>query len=103
MIHNDLYNLAKKLFPICRSITGQGVRDTLKILNEVCELQIKEVSSGYKAFDWVIPQEWEINDAYIIDPNGVKIVDFKKNNLHVVGYSIPIDIELSLEELNRLI
>lgn len=101
MIHNDLYNLAKKLFPICRSITGQGVRDTLKILNEVCELQIKEVSSGYKAFDWVIPQEWEISDAYIIDPNGVKIVDFKKNNLHVVGYSIPIDIELSLEELKK--
>jgi aminopeptidase-like protein len=101
LIHNDLYNLAKKLFPICRSITGQGVRDTLKILNEVCELQIKEVSSGYKAFDWVIPQEWEISDAYIIDPNGVKIVDFKKNNLHVVGYSIPIDIELSLEELKK--
>ncbi|EJL2203304.1 DUF2172 domain-containing protein, partial [Escherichia coli] len=85
-----------------RSLTGDGVRDTLNILKEyIPELSIYEVPSGTKVFDWVIPKEWRIKDAYIITPDGDKICDFKQNNLHVVGYSIPINKSLSLTELNN--
>ena len=91
---------AKLLFPICRSLTGNGVRQTLESIKEkVPELLIYEVPSGTHAFDWEVPKEWNVKDAYIIDPNGRKIVDFKVNNLHVVGYSLPIDREITLEEL----
>ena len=84
-----MINLAKKLFPICRSLTGNGNRETLKILKkEVKELKIHEVPSGKKFYDWKIPLEWNISDAYI-KSNGKKIIDFKNNNLHVMGYSQP--------------
>nr|WP_263326539.1 DUF4910 domain-containing protein [Neobacillus sp. Marseille-Q6967] len=96
-----MYNLTKDLFPICRSITGNGVRDTLKILQTIIPLKIIEIPTGKKVFDWTIPKEWNIRDAYILDTEGNKIVDFKKNNLHVVGYSIPIDTVLSLDELQK--
>lgn len=98
-----MYNLATKLFPICRSITGQGFRDSLDILNAELGgiMQIHEVASGSKAFDWVVPDEWNINDAYIITPNGDKICDFKQNNLHVVGYSQAVSEEIGLDELNE--
>jgi len=99
-IPNLLYELCKTLYPIPRSITGNGVRKSLKIIQEIIpELKINEVPSGTKVFDWKIPLEWNIEDAFIIDPDGNKIVSFKDNNLHVVGYSIPIDKHLSLEEL----
>jgi len=95
-----MHDLATELFPICRSITGNGVRQTLAIIKrELPELQIFEVPSGTRCFDWVIPNEWNIRDAYIIDPNGEKIVDFKQSNLHVVGYSVPIDGTFSLKAL----
>ena len=97
-----IYDLASYLFPICRSITGDGVRETLRIVRSyVPGLQLHEVPTGTKVFDWVVPREWNIVDGYIIDPNGVKIVDFQENNLHVVGYSIPVDDVFSLEELQK--
>ncbi|EAK9946132.1 DUF4910 domain-containing protein [Campylobacter lari] len=99
-----MYALAEKLFPICRSITGEGFRQSLKILDEAMGkdvLQIHSIASGSKVFDWEVPAEWEINDAYIITPNGEKICDFKQNNLHVLNYSIGIDTELDLASLQE--
>ena len=95
------YSLARqKLFPICRSLTGYGIRKTLKIIkNEFPKLKIYNVPSGTKVFDWNIPPEWNIKDAYILDKNNKKIVDFKNNNLHLVGYSIPINKFFSKKEL----
>ena len=79
-IANEMYMWAVDLFPICRSITGDGVRQTLHYLsNKVDGLTIKDVPSGYKAFDWVVPEEWNINDAYIENEKGEILVDFKKN------------------------
>src|SRR5215469_6861351 len=93
-----LHKLASRLFPICRSITGNGVRQTLTILNEYLpELRIHEVPSGTKCFDWTIPDEWNIRDAFIQGPDGEKIVNFADSNLHVVGYSVPIDIRINLD------
>ena len=96
---NELYNLIKRLYPICRSITGDGVRETLQIIREFIPIQINEVASGTKVFDWTIPAEWNIKDAYIKNAWGEKIVDFKKLNLHVLNYSIPIDEKMGLEKL----
>lgn len=95
------YNLGKnELFPICRSITGNGVRKTLKIIKKYFpKLKVYEVPSGTKVFDWNVPPEWNINDAYVIDKNNKKIIDFKKNNLHLVGYSMPINKILTKKKL----
>ena len=88
---NRLYGWAEDLFPICRSISGQGVRQSLKYLKKILpELKITTTNSGSKVYDWTVPDEWEIKDAYIKNKDGKKIVDFKKNNLHVLGYSSPI-------------
>jgi aminopeptidase-like protein len=101
-IANEMYCWAEDLFPICRSITGDGVRETLQYFQKILpELKIYEVPSGTQAFDWTVPNEWNIQNAYIIDPEGNKIIDFKINNLHVVGYSTPIDTTISLEELQE--
>ena len=100
----DMHNLCQKLFPICRSLTGDGFRESLTTLkNELglVNLQVFEVPTGTKCFDWEVPKEWNIRDAYVIDPNGKKICDFKVSNLHVVGYSTPIDQDISLEELQE--
>ena len=95
-----IYQLAVELFPICRSLTGPGVHQTLNILKrEVEELKVYEIPTGTKAFDWTVPQEWSINDAYIMDSEGNRVVDFKKSNLHVISYSIPVDTTMTLEEL----
>lgn len=96
-----LENYFDRLFPICRSITGNGVRESLKILSEVIPLNIYEVPSGTQVFDWIVPKEWNINDAYIITPEGKKICDFKQHNLHVVNYSTPIHKKISFEELKK--
>lgn len=102
MIGNKIYSLATKLWGINRSITGDGVRQTLSILKEICpSLNIFEVYSGTKVFDWVIPKEWKVRDAYITSPSGKRICQFKENNLHLVGYSIPIKTALNFDELNR--
>ncbi len=102
----QIYRLAEKLFPICRSITGDGVRKTLAILAEYIEeyeteykLKTYQVPSGTKVFDWVVPKEWRIREAWIEYETGERIIDFKDHNLHVVGYSTPIDKWVSLEEL----
>lgn len=97
----ELYNLIRRLYPICRSITGNGVRETLKIIKEYIPLEIYEVPSGTKVFDWIIPKEWNIKDAYIKDSKGNKIIDFKESNLHVLNYSIPINEKLKLAELKE--
>jgi len=102
LIGKEIYSLAKKLFPINRSITGEGVRETLKIISKIIpSIRIKKVASGTKVYDWIIPQEWQIEEAFIICPGGKKICDFKKNNLHLVGYSIPVNKILSLNDLQE--
>ena len=99
-----MYQLAKELFPICRSITGDGVRQTLQRLKkEYPGLQIIEVPSGTQVFDWTVPKEWNINEAYIEGSDGRRIVDFHENNLHVVGYSLPLDCYIPLHELTKMI
>ena len=96
---SQMYNLARRLFPICRSITGTGVRETLRILQEYIPLVTYEVPTGTPVFDWIVPKEWNIKDAWIADSQGNKIVEFSKNNLHVIGYAIPVDKKVSLSEL----
>jgi aminopeptidase-like protein len=90
-----------RLWPICRSITGDGLRESLGIISELAPLQITEVPTGTEVFDWVIPKEWNIRDAYILTPEGKKICDFKVNNLHVVNYSVPVDQEIGFDELEK--
>ncbi|WMS89944.1 DUF4910 domain-containing protein [Pseudoalteromonas sp. HL-AS1] len=102
MIGNEIHQLAKELWPICRSITGNGVRETLSIIKQhLPDLKTFEVPTGTQCFDWTVPKEWNIRDAFVIDPDGNKIIDFKISNLHVVGYSIPVNKRLSLEELKE--
>ena len=100
-IGKNMHDLMKKLFPICRSITGNGVRQTLLIIKEKIPLEIIEVPSGTKVFDWTVPKEWNIKDAYIKNSEGKKIINFKKSNLHVVNYSIPFKKKLPLEKLKK--
>lgn len=98
----EMYSWATELFPICRSITGDGTRTTLRYLqNLIPELVVREVPSGTAAFDWTVPDEWNIRDAYVADENGRRVIDFQRSNLHVVGYSEPVDEWLSLEDLQR--
>lgn len=99
-ISNNMYSLVKELFPICRSITGDGVRKTLRIIQrEIPELKIFEVPTGTKVFDWIVPKEWNIKGGYIETLEGKKIIDFADTNLHIMGYSLPIDKIVSREEL----
>lgn len=98
-IGKELYRLVEELYPLCRSITGHGVRETLTILQSHIPLTIHEVPSGTQVFDWQVPKEWNIRDAYIKNRRGERVIDFRQSNLHVVGYSIPIRQTLSLDEL----
>jgi len=97
----DMYAFASELFPICRSITGNGLRQTLAKVGERIPLQISEVASGTPVFDWTVPREWNIRQAYIQEPGGKRIVDFERNNLHVLNYSSPIHKKLALNELKQ--
>lgn len=99
-----MYELAKELFPIPRSITGQGFRDSLEILNKTLGggiIKFHSIKSGTKVFDWIVPDEWNVKEAYILTPEGEKICDFKKHNLHLVNYSEAINKEIELEELQK--
>jgi aminopeptidase-like protein len=95
----EIFHLIERLYPICRSITGDGVRQTLRILQEYIPLTIREVPSGTRVFDWAVPKEWNIKDAYIKNSKGEKLVDFQKSNLHVLNYSRPVHKKVSLDEL----
>lgn len=97
----SMHRFISELYPICRSITGNGVRETLNRILERIPLTICEVPSGLKVFDWTIPLEWNIRDAYIKNSAGERVVDFRVSNLHVVGYSVPVHARLSLSELKE--
>ncbi|MBA2707978.1 MAG: DUF4910 domain-containing protein, partial [Gemmatimonadaceae bacterium] len=94
-----MHALAAELFPICRSITGNGVRATLRELGKRIPLELHEVASGTQVLDWTIPEEWNIEDAYIATSEGRRVVDFRASNLHVVGYSEPMRAKMTLAEL----
>ena len=100
-VEKELFSLMETLFPICRSITGNGVRQTLKILKNNINLNIIEVPSGTKVFDWKIPNEWNVKDAYVKDSNGKRIIDFKKSNIHLLNYSVPINKKITSKSLKK--
>lgn len=98
-LNDEANELFKELFPICRSITGDGVRQSLSRLQEVISFEMREITSGTVCYDWVIPDEWNIRDAYIMDSQKNKIIDFSKSNIHIVSYSSSIDKKMSFKEL----
>ena len=102
MIGKQIHNFAKELFPIDRSITGDGLRKTLqKISEHIPSMKINSVQSGAKVFDWIVPKEWNVKEAYIITPDGEKICDFTINNLHLVGYSMPFKGNIEFDQLKN--
>jgi aminopeptidase-like protein len=96
-----LHQLVAELYPICRSITGDGVRRTLGIVGRELDLQVHEVPSGTQVFDWTVPREWNIRDAWVADADGRRVIDFRDSNLHVVSYSVPVRATMPLAELKR--
>ncbi|HVY03018.1 MAG TPA: DUF4910 domain-containing protein, partial [Caulobacterales bacterium] len=95
-----MHDLARRLWPLNRSITGEGTRQTLRILREICPaMTLHEAPSGTAAFDWTVPDEWNVRAAYIVGPDGERFCDFAENNLHLVGYSVPVDEEMDLAAL----
>ena len=100
-VGEEMYRLIEDLYPICRSITGDGVRQTLRILGEHIPLEVHEVVSGTPVFDWVVPKEWNIRDAYVKNAAGERVIDFREHNLHVLNYSVPVKKTVSLAELRE--
>ncbi len=100
-IGGELHRFAAELYPMCRSITGDGIRATLARIRQRIPLQISEVPTGTEVFDWTVPQEWNIRDAYIMDASGRRVVDFQRSNLHVVNYSAPVRATMPLSELKQ--
>lgn len=98
-VGDDLHRLMADLYPICRSLTGNGVRETLKIIKRLVPLEIHEVASGRKVFDWTVPKEWNIADGYVKNSKGERVIDFQRTNLHVMSYSIPVRAKMGLQEL----
>ena len=98
-VGHELHDRIRRLYPICRSITGNGLRESLRAVAEEIDLRTTEVPSGTKVFDWTVPKEWNIRDAYIRDRHGTRRVDFRASNLHVMSYSVPVDRRMSLESL----
>jgi aminopeptidase-like protein len=97
----EMYSLISKLYPICRSITGNGVRETLAILQHYIPLEVHEVPTGTQVFDWTVPKEWNVRDAYVKNHRGEKVIDFQISNLHLVSYSSPIHRTMPLSELKE--
>ncbi|MEU5193869.1 DUF4910 domain-containing protein [Streptomyces scabiei] len=100
-VGEEMHALVERLYPLCRSITGDGVRATLDIVGEYIPLQVHEVPTGTQVLDWTVPQEWNIRDAYIADATGRRVVDFAASSLHVLGYSVPVSATLPLAELRE--
>lgn len=98
-IGHQIYALIRELYPICRSITGDGFRETLNRLQRFIPVTMHEVPSGTQVFDWTVPLEWNIQDAYVKNSRGERVIDFHKSNLHVLNYSVPVHQKMSLEEL----
>jgi len=100
-IGQEIYRLIENLYPICRSITGDGFRTSMRILKDQIPLELHEVPSGTQVFDWVVPQEWNIRDAYVMNSRGEKVIDFQKSNLHILNYSVPFQGKVKLAELKE--
>jgi aminopeptidase-like protein len=100
-VGDEMYRLICQLYPLCRSISGNGVRDTLRTVERHIPLKVHEIPTGTQVLDWTIPNEWNIKDAYIMNSKGEKLVDFVNSNLHVVGYSVPVKKRVSFEELKK--
>jgi len=98
---NEMYRLVEELYPICRSITGNGVRKTLERIGRIIPLEIHEVPTGTQVFDWTVPREWNIDEAFIEDSNGTRLIDFRDHSLHVVSYSVPVDRMCDWDELEQ--
>jgi aminopeptidase-like protein len=96
-----MHDLIARLYPICRSITGDGVRETLAVLGEQIPLEVHEVPSGTQVFDWQVPREWNIRDGYVASASGERVIDFRNSSLHVVGYSLPVRKKVKLKELKE--
>ncbi|MGY5107004.1 DUF4910 domain-containing protein, partial [Streptomyces sp. 900105245] len=95
----QMHELVERMYPLCRSITGDGVRATLAIVGEYIPLDVHEVPTGTQVLDWTVPQEWNIRDAHIADASGKRVVDFAASSLHVLGYSVPVSATMPLSEL----
>jgi aminopeptidase-like protein len=100
-VGEELYKLVAELYPICRSITGDGVRRTLEIVGREIDLEVHEVPSGTQVLDWTVPREWNIRDAWVADAAGERVIDFQASNLHVMSYSVPVRATVPLAELKR--
>ncbi len=96
-----MLHLIAELYPICRSITGDGLRETLRLLQRQIPLELREVPTGTQVFDWTVPKEWNIRDAYVKNAKGERVIDFQKSNLHVVNYSVPVRRRMGLAELKE--
>jgi aminopeptidase-like protein len=96
----EMLELARDLYPICRSITGEGIRASLQILQQFVPLELHEAPTGTRVFDWTVPREWNIRDAYVKNRHGERVIDFRRHNLHVVNYSVPFHGRLTLDELS---
>jgi len=100
-IGHEAYDLMERLFPLCRSLTGNGVRATFDVLSEHIPIERVEIPSGTRVFDWVVPDEWNIRDAYVAAPDGTRVIDFQRSSLHVVSYSEPVRATMPLSELRE--
>ena len=100
-VGQEIYELIERLYPINRSITGDGFRETMRLIKKNIPLTIHEVPTGTKVYDWTIPKEWNIKDAYVKNSKGEKVIDFQKSNLHVVSYSVPVEKKMPLKELKE--
>ena len=100
-VGEELHDLIRELFPICRSITGDGLRRTFELIGERVPLEVTEVPTGTQVLDWTVPQEWNVEAAWIAGPDGERVVDFADSNLHVLGYSVPVRRRLPLDELKQ--
>ena len=101
VIGTDMHRVMTELYPLCRSITGDGIRNSLRIIQKLIPLELREIPTGTQVFDWTVPREWNIRDAYVKNPQGRKIIDFQDSSLHVVNYSVPVHEKLPLQELKK--